>query len=71
MPKVKTFKTNFSIQKSEKETLKEITMLINTSMVNKITPSQKSINFITEFNNKSSVQQRQIQSGVAQSMQWW
>ena len=30
MPKVKIFKTNFSIQKTEKETLKEITMLINT-----------------------------------------
>ena len=30
MPKVITFKTNLSIQKSEQESLKEITILVNT-----------------------------------------
>ena len=34
-------------------------------MVNKITLSQKSINFITEKRQNSSHQQRQIQSGGA------
>ena len=51
MSKVKTFKTIFQYKKLEKETLKEITMLINTfhgKQDHSFTKIYKSINLITE-----------------------
>ena len=46
-------------------------MLINTFHGKQDNIFTKTNKFYNRIFNKSSDQQRQIQSGVAQSMQWW
>ena len=72
MPKVTKVKTNVSTQKSEKGTLNEIRMLLNTfhgKQGHTFTKIYKLYNRITT--KKVLIGNGQIQNAVAQSMQWW